>query len=95
MSDITDTAAETPSTDSGAAVPAKPTHPDMHWYVVHAYSGMEKAVERMVQLGLIKRTEDPADRRAKKLALTTKGRALIEKYFGHWHSWDNQLQSMD
>lgn len=30
-------------------VPAKPTHPDMHWYVVHAYSGMEKAVERNIK----------------------------------------------
>jgi DNA-binding MarR family transcriptional regulator len=38
-----------------------------------------QAVERMVQLGLIERTEDPIDRRAKKLALTPKGRALIEQ----------------
>ena len=28
---------------------AKPTHPDMRWYVVHAYSGMEKAVERNIR----------------------------------------------
>ena len=35
--------AETP------AVPAKPKHPDLHWYVVHAYSGMEKAVERNIR----------------------------------------------
>jgi transcriptional antiterminator NusG len=27
----------------------KPSHPDMRWYVVHAYSGMEKAVERNIQ----------------------------------------------
>jgi DNA-binding MarR family transcriptional regulator len=38
-----------------------------------------QAVDRLVQLGLIKRTEDPDDRRAKKLALTPDGRALIEK----------------
>ncbi len=38
-----------------------------------------QAVDRLVQLGLIERTEDPEDRRAKKLALTTKGRTLIEK----------------
>ena len=38
-----------------------------------------QAVDRMVQLGLIERTEDPADRRAKKLALTPKGRTLIEQ----------------
>jgi DNA-binding MarR family transcriptional regulator len=38
-----------------------------------------QAVERMVQLGLIERTEDPSDRRAKQLALTPKGRKLIEQ----------------
>ena len=31
-----------------SAVP-KATRPDMHWYVVHAYSGMEKAVERNIK----------------------------------------------
>ena len=38
-----------------------------------------QAVDRLVQLGLIERTEDPVDRRAKRLALTQKGRTLIEK----------------
>jgi DNA-binding MarR family transcriptional regulator len=38
-----------------------------------------QAVERLVQLGLIVRTEDPEDRRAKQLALTQKGRTLIEQ----------------
>ena len=38
-----------------------------------------QAVDRMVQMGLIERTEDPDDRRAKRLALTQKGRALIEQ----------------
>jgi len=38
-----------------------------------------QAVDRLVQLGLIERTEDPDDRRAKRLALTPKGRTLIEK----------------
>lgn len=28
--------------------PAAPTNPDLRWYVVHAYSGMEKAVERNI-----------------------------------------------
>ena len=32
---------------SEAAVPAS-NNPDMKWYVVHAYSGMEKAVERNI-----------------------------------------------
>ncbi len=38
-----------------------------------------QAVDRLVQLGLIERTEDPEDRRAKRLVLTQKGRTLIEK----------------
>ena len=38
-----------------------------------------QAVDRLVQLDLIERTEDPEDRRAKRLALTQKGRVLIEK----------------
>jgi len=38
-----------------------------------------QAVDRLVQLGLIERTEDPVDRRAKRLALTHRGRRLIGK----------------
>ena len=40
MNDITDN----PSSAADAAA-----HPDMRWYVVHAYSGMEKAVERNIR----------------------------------------------
>jgi len=36
-----------------------------------------QAIDRLVQQGLIERTEDPQDRRAKRLALTSKGRALV------------------
>jgi transcriptional antiterminator NusG len=32
-----------------SAEAAKPKNPDMRWYVVHAYSGMEKAVERNIR----------------------------------------------
>ncbi|HVZ44155.1 MAG TPA: transcription termination/antitermination protein NusG [Ramlibacter sp.] len=35
-------------------VPAKPKHPDMRWYVVHAYSGMEKAVERNIRERIVR-----------------------------------------
>ena len=44
MNDITDTAA--PGAEAPAPAPA-PTN--MRWYVVHAYSGMEKAVERNIR----------------------------------------------
>ena len=42
---------ETPSVDALAAaqvLSTAPTNPDLRWYVVHAYSGMEKAVERNI-----------------------------------------------
>jgi DNA-binding MarR family transcriptional regulator len=38
-----------------------------------------QAVDRLVQLGMIVRTEDPDDRRAKQLTLTQKGRAIIDQ----------------
>ena len=38
------------SLESGGAVAAAPVsaNPDLRWYIVHAYSGMEKAVERNI-----------------------------------------------
>ncbi|MFN4005411.1 MAG: transcription termination/antitermination protein NusG [Hylemonella sp.] len=35
--------------DTSSAAAAKPRNPDLRWYVVHAYSGMEKAVERNIR----------------------------------------------
>jgi transcription termination/antitermination protein NusG len=39
----------TASTGEQPEAPAKPVNPDLRWYVVHAYSGMEKAVERNIR----------------------------------------------
>lgn len=38
---------ETPVTAAELLAPS--ANPDLHWYVVHAYSGMEKTVERNIQ----------------------------------------------
>ncbi|HVN14679.1 MAG TPA: MarR family winged helix-turn-helix transcriptional regulator [Anaerolineales bacterium] len=38
-----------------------------------------QSIDRLVNLGLIERTEDPEDRRAKQLVLTRQGQALITK----------------
>lgn len=38
-----------------------------------------QAIDRLVQMGLIVRAEDPQDRRAKRLELAPKGRELIQK----------------
>ena len=37
------------TTLTSAMPPATSTNPDLRWYVVHAYSGMEKAVERNIR----------------------------------------------
>jgi DNA-binding MarR family transcriptional regulator len=50
-----------------------------------------QAVERLVQMGLVERTEDPQDRRAKQLALTPQGRAMIEKGIEARSQWVEQL----
>ena len=50
-----------------------------------------QAVDRLVGLGLIERTEDPEDRRAKRLALTQKGRALVEKGVRARSQWIESL----
>ena len=43
---MTDEVVETPVPEVPALAPA--ANPDLRWYVVHAYSGMEKAVERNI-----------------------------------------------
>jgi transcription termination/antitermination protein NusG len=48
MSDIENAAAEGQKPDL-PGVAAKAANPDLRWYVVHAYSGMEKAVERNIK----------------------------------------------
>jgi DNA-binding MarR family transcriptional regulator len=48
-------------------------------------------VDRLVQHGLVERTEDPNDRRAKQLALTPKGRELIETGLTARTRWVDEL----
>ncbi len=44
-------------------------------------------IDRLVQMGLVERQEDPADRRIKCMALTPEGHALAEKLVDIRHSW--------
>ncbi len=44
-------------------------------------------VERLVQMGLIERKEDPLDRRIKRLILTPAGQALAEKLVDLRRNW--------
>ena len=49
MSDSANTAETSPAPAEQPGVAAKAANPDLRWYVVHAYSGMEKAVERNIR----------------------------------------------
>ena len=48
-------------------------------------------VEKLVQSGLIQREEDPADRRAKLLNLTDKGKQLIQQGIEERYRWVDTL----
>jgi DNA-binding MarR family transcriptional regulator len=50
-----------------------------------------QAVERLVQMGMIERTEDPDDRRSKRLVLTEKGRAMVESGIKDRSQWIKDL----
>jgi DNA-binding MarR family transcriptional regulator len=48
-------------------------------------------IDRLVDLGLIERTEDPFDRRAKQLTITMKGRSVLEQGIAARHKWMETL----
>jgi DNA-binding MarR family transcriptional regulator len=48
-------------------------------------------VDKLVQSGLIKREEDPSDRRAKVLDITGKGRTLIQQGIEERYRWVDEL----
>lgn len=48
-------------------------------------------VEKLVQMRLLERVEDPSDRRAKQLSLTHKGEALIQKSMEARRRWLENL----
>jgi DNA-binding MarR family transcriptional regulator len=48
-------------------------------------------VERLVQTGLVARGEDPDDRRARQIALSSKGRALIDRGIQERYRWVEDL----
>lgn len=51
-----------------------------------------QTVEKLVQSGLMERTEDPNDRRAKQVTLSSKGRDLIEKSIAERFRWVDALE---
>jgi DNA-binding MarR family transcriptional regulator len=56
-------------------------------------AGASQLVDKLVQSGFIMRQEDPADRRAKLLDLTQKGRKLIEAGIEERYRWVDEMES--
>jgi DNA-binding MarR family transcriptional regulator len=54
-------------------------------------SAASQLLERLVQQGLILRSEDPSDRRVKQLVLTDKGRQVLEESIRARQSWLSDL----
>ena len=50
-------------------------------------------VERLVQMDLLERTEDPFDRRVKQLSLTPNGRSLVKRGIDARRCWMEELTS--
>jgi len=48
-------------------------------------------VDKLVQAGYLERTEDPSDRRAKILHLSSSGRLLVERGFQERYHWMDEL----
>ncbi|MEW6566609.1 MAG: MarR family transcriptional regulator [Chloroflexota bacterium] len=48
-------------------------------------------VERLVQMGLLAREEDPSDRRVRRVVLTDAGRLLVSRLIEARHQWLSQL----
>ncbi|PWH11969.1 MAG: hypothetical protein DDG60_15440 [Anaerolineae bacterium] len=48
-------------------------------------------VEKLVQAGLLERTEDPHDRRVKQLRLSDNGKQLVEAAIAARHQWMDEL----
>lgn len=51
-------------------------------------------VDRLVQLGLLARVEDPDDRRAKRLTLTRKGREFVQQSIEARMRWLDELSKV-
>lgn len=54
-------------------------------------AAVSQVVERLVQLGLVERREDPDDRRARRLSLTPEGQVLIERGIAVRQQWIQDL----
>jgi MarR family transcriptional regulator, organic hydroperoxide resistance regulator len=64
---------------------------DVSTYLGVTPPAASQLTDRLVQLGLIDRTEDVNDRRVKQLSLTHKGRSMVQKSLDARRTWLDKL----
>ncbi len=64
---------------------------DISRYTGVTTAAVSQLVDKMVERQLVERTEDPADRRAKNINLSPKGRELVKASIGKRYHWVDQL----
>jgi len=64
---------------------------DLSGHMEITTAAASQMVEKLVQSGLLERTEDPNDRRAKQVTLSPKGRELIESSINERFRWVDEL----
>ncbi|TEW56015.1 MarR family transcriptional regulator [Psychromonas sp. RZ22] len=66
---------------------------DLYKSMFFSSGGLTKVLVRLVDAGLIKRVENPDDKRSKLVQLNTKGKQLVEKIMTQLHQQDKSLLS--
>ncbi len=64
---------------------------DLSEHLETSNAAVSQLVDKLVQAGMLTRTEDPNDRRAKKVELTEEGHAFIEESIKVRYLWVDQL----
>lgn len=64
---------------------------DLSEHMETTVAAVSQLVEKLVQADLLARTEDPTDRRAKRVALSPAGQAFIQQGIAERYDWVDQL----
>ncbi|MFZ1756103.1 MAG: MarR family transcriptional regulator [Caldilineaceae bacterium] len=64
---------------------------DLSEHMETTVAAASQLVEKLVQAELLERTEDPTDRRAKRVALSPAGQAFIQQGIRERYDWVDQL----
>ncbi len=67
---------------------------DLAYYLGVTKAAVSQLLDQLITTGLVLRSENPHDRRMKLIALTEKGRLLVEKSMNTRHAWLLELSQV-